>query len=170
MAKTTFKDFLNSSLKDLKVELVDEFDRNFERKAFFDRPWKETKYDNHIGSLMMRAGDLRRGMTADIESGVGVRFTNSMPYAVIHNEGGETHPRVTPLMRAWAWRQFKETGEAFYKSIALTKKETLTVKIDARPFIGHHPEVDNIVTRIVDDNIQEAFDDLFAQMQREARG
>ena len=26
-------------MRDLKVELDDEFDRNFERKAFFDRPW-----------------------------------------------------------------------------------------------------------------------------------
>ena len=28
-------------LTDLKVELLDEFDRNFERRAFFDRPWPE---------------------------------------------------------------------------------------------------------------------------------
>lgn len=32
-------DFLNNVMRDLKVELDDEFDRNFERKAFFDRPW-----------------------------------------------------------------------------------------------------------------------------------
>lgn len=31
-------DFLNNVMRDLKVELDDEFDRNFERKAFFDRP------------------------------------------------------------------------------------------------------------------------------------
>ena len=27
-------------LNDIKVDLADEFDKNFERKAFFDKPWK----------------------------------------------------------------------------------------------------------------------------------
>ena len=30
--------FMQNVLKDIKVELDEEFDRNFERKAFFDRP------------------------------------------------------------------------------------------------------------------------------------
>lgn len=30
-----FETFFKTILKDLKVELTDEFDRNFERKAFF---------------------------------------------------------------------------------------------------------------------------------------
>ena len=32
----TPKDFLKQTLTDIKVKLGEEFDRNFERKAFFD--------------------------------------------------------------------------------------------------------------------------------------
>ena len=32
-------DLKHKILNDLRVELSDEFDRNFQRKAFFDRPW-----------------------------------------------------------------------------------------------------------------------------------
>jgi hypothetical protein len=32
----TPQEFIQQSLKDLEVKLTEEFDRNFERKAFFD--------------------------------------------------------------------------------------------------------------------------------------
>lgn len=31
------KKFMQNTLNDLKTELTDEFDRNFQRKAFFDK-------------------------------------------------------------------------------------------------------------------------------------
>ena len=150
------KQLMHRILNGIKVDLKDEFDRNFVRKGFFNEPWRDTKHENPIGSLMMRSGDLRRGMEADIESGESIRFTNSMPYARIHNEGGETHPRITPKMRAWAWAQYKDTQDAMYKGIALSKKETLTVKIPQRQFIGEHPEVHRIIQENVDEHLQEA--------------
>ena len=36
--------FLQNIIYDVKVDLADEFDRNFERKAFFDEKWKNTPY------------------------------------------------------------------------------------------------------------------------------
>lgn len=42
-----FEPFFKTILKDLKVELSDEFDRNFERKAFFNEAWKQSKLANY---------------------------------------------------------------------------------------------------------------------------
>lgn len=35
-----FDAFLRNVLNDLRVELTEEFDRNFERKSFFGMPWQ----------------------------------------------------------------------------------------------------------------------------------
>lgn len=35
----------NDILNDMRVELSDEFDRNFERKAFFTEKWKPRAHD-----------------------------------------------------------------------------------------------------------------------------
>jgi len=34
-------DFMTMVLRDIKTDLADEFDRNFERKAFFNDPWPQ---------------------------------------------------------------------------------------------------------------------------------
>ncbi|MCK9450717.1 MAG: hypothetical protein M0Q90_03420 [Bacteroidales bacterium] len=42
--------FLQKVLRDLRVDLLDEFDRNFERKGFFNKPWDARKFGRK-GSL-----------------------------------------------------------------------------------------------------------------------
>ena len=40
------KEVIDRSIEDIKVEFDEEFDRNFERKAFFDeKEWPERKFD-----------------------------------------------------------------------------------------------------------------------------
>lgn len=41
----TYQQLFNQLLKNIKVELGDEFDRNFERKAFFNIAWKPAKFN-----------------------------------------------------------------------------------------------------------------------------
>lgn len=36
-------ELLRNILADLRVETLDEFDRNFARKAFFNKPWPERR-------------------------------------------------------------------------------------------------------------------------------
>ncbi len=72
-------------LNDMRVELVEEFDRNFERKAFFTRKWKPRRI-NRRGSLLIVSGALRDSIKAVVK-GNGVAFTSNVPYAVAHNEG-----------------------------------------------------------------------------------
>lgn len=83
-----------------------------------------------------------------------VTIGNNVPYASIHNEGGVTHPTITPAMRAHAWKEFFAAGgtskakreqlspaASKWKALALTKKKSLTVNIPRRQFIGDSPEL-----------------------------
>ena len=49
-------------LSNLRVEVLDEFNRNFTRKAFFDRPWPARKMDTGRGTLLVVSGDMRRSL------------------------------------------------------------------------------------------------------------
>ena len=57
----TFQEIFSNLLKDIEVKLTDEFDRSFERKAFFNTAWDAVKYHNQRSSLMMRTSDGLRG-------------------------------------------------------------------------------------------------------------
>lgn len=81
-------------LDDMRVELSGEFHKNFERKAFFSDKWKPRAKKGGKGSLLVVAGTLRRSIKAEVR-GNGVRFSSAVPYATIHNEGGEgTKPKA----------------------------------------------------------------------------
>ena len=161
-------------LQDLRVELSEEFDRNFERKAFFDRPWPQTKFANKRGSLMMRTGYLRRSLRAGI-SGNSIRFISSAIFAEIQNSGGKI--RVTVKMKRFFWAMYyKNAGAvkrnasgaqantsgnrklsaeaAMWKAMAL-KPVGSVITIPARTFIGNHPQVDAAVKRVVESNLKE---------------
>ena len=43
-------------LSDLRVELTEEFDRNFERKGFFSDKWKPRAREYPRGSLLLVTG------------------------------------------------------------------------------------------------------------------
>lgn len=100
------QDFLNKLLNDLRVELSDEFDKNFERKAFFNRKWKPRRRSGK-GTLMMVTGKLRRSLRSSV-NGRSITWTSSEPYAAIHNEG-ETIT-VTAKMKRFFWAKYYEAG------------------------------------------------------------
>lgn len=80
-------------LEDMRVELSDEFDRNFERKGFFSDKWKPRAHDYPRGSLLMVTGAMRRSTQGEV-SGNGVRFTSSEPYTSLHNEAAQVSNRL----------------------------------------------------------------------------
>ena len=100
------KTFLNNVMRDLKIELDDEFDRNFERKAFFDRPWGSLSpgYNPSEGSILMRTGALRRSLHSRID-GTLLVYESSLKYAGLQNYGGTIRQDFVPSdkMRRWAW-------------------------------------------------------------------
>ena len=178
-------DFFTNLLKDIKTDLKDEFDKNFERKAFFNEPWAVTKMGNNRGSLMMRSGDLRKSIGASIDySGGTIHFTSSLPYASIHNQGGVII--VTAKMKKYFWAMYYKasgavstkangaasnskrnkmlSGEAeFWKAMAL-KKVGDKLTITKRQFIGNHQNVQNIVKQDIDNAVQAMGKQLQIQM------
>lgn len=176
----TPEQFLKQTLTDIKVKLGDEFDKNFERKAFFDEKWKSPKFINSRGSLMMRTGKLRRSLLNSKIVQNSIVWSSSMPYADIHNNGGEI--KVTPQMRKFFWAMYykssnaiskRKDGNAYrtkrtqrltteaqqWKALAL-KPIGSTIRIEKRQFIGHHPEVDKHIKDIINHNLQELNQEL----------
>lgn len=174
------KDFYKNVINDVKTNLMDEFDRNFERKAFFDNAWPTTKWNNSKGSLMMRSGKLRNSLKGTVQA-EGISFTSNMPYASIHNEGGEI--TVTDKMKRFAWAMYYKTSGAIsgkgggqrnirlsqeaaqWKALALIKVGT-KIKIDKRQFIGDHPKVGDAIKEAIDINLKELNEYMINQLKQ----
>lgn len=167
------KDLEKKITQDLAVELADEFDRNFERKAFFTEKWASPKINNSRGSVMNRSGNLRRSIKYNVRDGM-ILFSSSLAYASIHNEGGEII--VTAQMKKYFWAMYykatggittqasggeskskknvKLTAEASkWKGLALMKIGQ-KIKVEKRQMVGDHPQVARIVKGVIDDNMQ----------------
>lgn len=160
------KTFINNVMNDLKVELTDEFMRNFDRKAFFDRPWAplSKNYDPSEDSVLMRTGALRQSLHSRID-GTQLIYESSLKYAALQNEGGTIRQDFVPSdkMRRWAWAKARERreqgdkpGEEKFRRMALAKRIKRTIAVPARPFIGEHPRVREIAAAIVRENSQKA--------------
>jgi phage gpG-like protein len=160
-----FEELKRKILKDIKVEVSEEFDKNFERKAFFTKPWKPRK-TGQKGSLMeVRGGGGLRGSIRAQIVGDTIEWTSSLPYAGIHNEGGEI--TVTAKMKRFFWAKYYElSGKIRYKKDRKASKATLRysreaefyknlalmqvgsrIVIPGRRFIGNAPEVEQACRR-----------------------
>lgn len=179
------KDFVKNLIKDIAIDLNDEFDQNFERKAFFDKPWQQTKLHNPKGSLMMRTGALRRSLNYKV-SNDSVSWSSSLPYASVHNEGGEI--TVTAKMKSFFWAMHYKAAGAItetkggkvsgskrnqnlsieakqWKNLALMKIGA-KIKIEQRQFIGNHPKVGQRIQVVFDKHMKEVeayFNEQFKQ-------
>jgi len=161
-------DFISNIIQDVKVELTDEFDRNFERKGFFDQRWPPAGREPSRGSLMQRTGALRRSIQARDDSH-SITWSSHLSWAEIHNEGGEI--AVTKAMKGHFWMMYYQAiggknksgnkkstrgssrDAEFYKAMAL-KRVGENIKIPQRRFIGLGPEVDALVQRVADENFK----------------
>ncbi|MDE6754486.1 MAG: phage virion morphogenesis protein [Muribaculaceae bacterium] len=172
-----FTKTLKKVLRDIQVELTDEFDRNFEREAFFSEAWERRKSPTRPnGHILVDSGTLRRSIRSEIKES-SIVFKSDLPYAAIHNEGGEI--KVTQRMKRFFWYKYYSTTGSFgrrkdgslrrdkrnrqltteadfWKCMALMKVGT-SIKIPRRQFLGNSPEVENAVREIIEENITEYF-------------
>ena len=144
-------DLRKKILNDLRVELSEEFDRNFQRKAFFDRRWPPRKR-NHPGSLLMVTGTLRRSIRCQVNAD-SVMWESSEKYASLHNYGGTL--TVTAKMKRFFWYKYKATNDESWKWMALMKTGAV-ITVPQRQFLGDHPQVRKAAERIINDNLQKA--------------
>lgn len=130
-------------LADMRVELSEEFDKNFERKAFFTDKWKKRANPNAKGTLLMVSGTMRRSIKSEVR-GNGVRFSSAVPYASIHNEGGTG----TKPVKAHTRRGKK--GKTHQ-----VKAHMRTFKMPQRQFIGDGDRTKEIIKGVISDNLKD---------------
>lgn len=156
---------------------TDHFQDNFRRGGYVDgglHPWPVTRRQQSGGkaansqySPLMSARKNLYGSIRYVPGDAQVVVGTSVPYAAVHNQGATitTHPCVTPKMRKFAWRQFfaaggknapADSGAGFWKGLALTKKDKLTVtaKIPQRKFLGQSQELSEKVSQTVENEIK----------------
>ena len=107
-------DLKRKILTDLKVELLDEFDQNFQRRAFFDRPWPGRKSPGNGDKLLNDTGYGRNSIRGIIRQN-GVEFSTDTPYMGLHNRGGKI--KITPRMRKYFWYMYRQNTESITYSI-----------------------------------------------------
>lgn len=164
-------------LKDVRVEVSSEFDRNFVTQSFFGEAWQRHKTPTRQGRhLLVRSGNLRRSISAKSDEN-SITFQSTEPYAAIHNEGGEI--KVTARMRRFFWAMYYKangglgrrrdgtlrkdennarlsTEAEFWKHMALMKVGS-KVRIPRRRFLGVHPELKREVMSIVESRLIEYY-------------
>ena len=127
-------------IRDMRVELSEEFDRNFERKAFFTKKWKKRADPNAKGSLLVVTGTLRRSIKAE-ERPNGVRFSSAVPYAQIHNEGGKGTKSVRTHTRC------SKKGKIY------TVKAPRKFTMPQRQFVGDGKRTQELIKGVINDNL-----------------
>lgn len=174
------KEVFRRILKDIQVELSEEFDQNFERQAFFTKAWARRKSPTRPGGhILVDSGRLRQSITSRSTDNSITFYTNES-YAAIHNEGGEI--KVTSKMKRFFWHKYysasgsfgrKKNGERrsdrrtnqlsteadFWKAMALMKVGA-TIKIPKRQFLGTSPEVEAAVRQIIEENLTYYINDI----------
>ena len=171
-------------LGDLRVEMSDEFDRNFERQGFFSEAWQRRKSPvRSSGHILVDTASLRRSINSKTDDN-SITFFSTLPYAAIHNEGGEI--KVTARMKRYFWARYYETAGSFgrkkngsmrndkrnqmlsseaefWKYMALMKVGA-SVKIPCRRFLGISPEVEKRCRDIIERNLSEYFENNLKDM------
>lgn len=171
---------IRSILSDIRVEMSEEFDRNFERQGFFAEKWQRRRSPIRAGRpLLIETGDLRRSIRCESTADA-ITFYTDLPYAAIHNEGGEI--KVTRRMKAFFWHKYYEargsfsrgkdgsprrdkrnlrlsTEAEFWRCLALMRVGAV-IRIPRRRFLGTSPEVEQAVKTIIEDNLTQYFNQL----------
>lgn len=91
------KTVIGRILKDIRIGIGDEFDQNFERQAFFTKAWARRRSPLRPGGhILIDTGALRKSISSRSDES-SITFYSDLPYAAIHNEGGEI--KVTARMK-----------------------------------------------------------------------
>ncbi len=118
----------STSLKIIEIEAKTSIQVNFRSQG---RPkWKPKAINDGRAILTGKTARLQSQINV-ATIGNTVQIGSNLPYSKIQQEGGEI--KITDKMRKFFWAKYHETGNPAYKSMALTKKSTIT--IPARPYL-----------------------------------
>ena len=141
-------------ISDMRVELAEEFDKNFTRKAFFTNKWKKRRNPNALGSLLVVTGSLRRSIQAK-ETPDGVRFASNQPYATLHNEGGKGSVTVRQHTRK------SKKGKSY-----TVRQHNRAVNVPQRQFVGDGNDTQRIIKNVIDDNLEQYNQEIIKALKK----
>ncbi len=163
-----FRKLAEEVMKDLPKKAGEKalqfFLASFIKQGFTDTsfiPWVKRK-DDLSHKLLNQSYALKNSGKidkADLNE-VNISFGEGLNYAAIHNEGGTITVKVSAKMKRYFWYMYKKTEDDKWKWMALTKKETLTIKIPKRQFIGESETLMNELDKMFIDRIKQYFKTL----------
>ncbi len=163
-----FRKIAEEVMKDLPKKAGEKalqfFLASFIKQGFTDTsfiPWVKRK-DDLTHKLLNQSYSLKNSIkitTADFGN-VEISAGEGLNYAAIHNEGGTITVKVSDKMKRYFWYMYKKTEDEKWKWMALTKKETLTIKIPKRQFIGESETLMNNLDKMFIDRIKQYFNSL----------
>jgi phage gpG-like protein len=161
------EEFIKNTLTDLEKEILASIAENFRTQSFFGQSWQSRK-SGGSRKILHGQGTLENSFMGSNDGKSSITITSSVPYAAIHNEGGEI--TVTANMKKYFWAMhFRASAAAekqYYKSLALMKTGS-KITIPKRPFLGAHPAMDSLVQSVVDANVQELADSIFENLKKQ---
>ena len=156
---------MSNIAKDIAVLAADEFDKNFDRQAFFNEKWRSSKYvdrenermskkESRKRKILQKTGALRKSIRYTI-NGRTITFGSSVKYAEIHNEGGDIeHPGGTAFFKKGDKMIWVSNRKAYRKKYPRTNPHTIS--IPQRQFVGEHPMLDKMIENEVINTIKNA--------------
>ena len=152
-------DYLHDMVPNILAETATEFfKQRFTYKDWEGTAWPTARYPVTAGSLMQRSGALVNSIRPKIVGPGRVVISagdSKVPYAQIHNEGGQI--TVTPKMKKWAWAMHYNAGGTpkdaeptpqakFYKAMALQKAGSAII-MPRRRFMGYSPSLNKQILK-----------------------
>lgn len=163
-----FRKIAEEVMKDLPKKAGEKalqfFLASFIKQGFTDTsfiPWVKRK-DDLTHKLLNQSYALKASGKIDKAdlTEVIISFGEGLNYAAIHNEGGTITVKVSAKMKRFFWYMYKKTEDEKWKWMALTKNETLTIKIPKRQYIGESETLMNNLDKMFIDRIKQYFNSL----------
>jgi phage gpG-like protein len=138
------------------------FKESFDKQGFTDtsfEAWPHVKGGDGTRHILTNTGHLRDSTQILERSIQQIVFANTAIYADVHNNGGTINVKVTEKARKYFWYLYytqvdkqgnilpggSPTYAKMYKSMALTRKSFLTIKIPQRKFLGESKALMDII-------------------------
>lgn len=156
LLKQKYEAFRNKVPDMIAIQAVNFFKRNFELQGFVDNglnKWKGLSNPADRSQKILRKRGTLKNAIKKIKAErnkVVVGVSADVKYASLHNYGGQI--TITPKMRRYFWAMYKETGQEYYKAMALTSKKHFD--IPARKFIGDSAGLVKNIDRMIAKELQ----------------
>lgn len=135
------REMLKDAPKDIAERARAFFQSSFIRQGFTDAsfiPWVKRADPDLSNKILSSSLALRSSIkiTEATLNRIEITAGEGLPYAAIHNNGGDITVTVTEKMRKFFWAMYMKTNNEKWKWMALTQKEQMRIHIPKRQFIG----------------------------------